>query len=153
MKVHGFVNWNWAIHAGWPNKRTIFTGWGWWSEKCVGLTWISMFYHPAQLPSRFCQVSICHSRTGQTVEFQKQSVSDHQPHPVLQWHILSLLCSIVKSKFHLTCREKRERELAAQKLRRETKRREKRKEVCTLLNFYYTLDQLTVYLCIHLNHL
>ena len=41
-----------------------------------------MVNHFAQLPSRFCQIAICYSRTGQTVEWQNQSQLNHQPHPV-----------------------------------------------------------------------
>ena len=44
----------------------------------VDLELISMFHHPAaQILCRFCQVFICQSRTGQTVELVEQS----QPSP------------------------------------------------------------------------
>ena len=47
----------------------------------VGLTLIWVFHHIAQQTSLFCQISICPSRTGQTVECQntKSTQPSNQP--------------------------------------------------------------------------
>ena len=103
--ARGRWSWIWAASAGWhwparplsaprtsarsalsrlPNEVKMkselvshYTGWFICSETMVELTLTWMFHYLAQLHRQFCQTLICQSRTGQTVEWLRQS----QPNP------------------------------------------------------------------------
>ena len=57
------------------------------------MDWVDLdfFHHLAQFPCRFCQVSICHSRTGQPVEWQKQSQLNLLSHHHQPWSVQPLI--------------------------------------------------------------